>query len=36
VLTLSIPVADEAKPRRIEVQHTGDATQITAEADAGA
>ena len=26
--------ADEAKPRRIEVQHAGDATQITAEADA--
>jgi len=34
VLTLTIPVADEAKPRRIEVQHAGDATQITAEADA--
>lgn len=32
VLTLSIPVAEEAKPRRIEVQHAGDANQITAEA----
>ena len=32
VLTLSIPVAEEAKPRRIEVQHAGDANRITAGA----
>jgi HSP20 family protein len=33
VLTLSIPVAEEAKPRRIEVRHSESAaTQITAEA----
>lgn len=31
VLTLTIPVAEEAKPRRIEVQHGGSATAITAE-----
>lgn len=36
VLTLSIPVAEEAKPRRIEVQHAGDASQITSGADATA
>jgi len=36
VLTLSIPVAEEAKPRRIEVQHGSDATQITSGADATA
>ena len=36
VLTLSIPVAEEAKPRRIEVQHAGEADQITAEAGAEA
>ncbi|MEZ0447518.1 Hsp20/alpha crystallin family protein [Cellulomonas sp. ICMP 17802] len=36
VLTLSIPVAEEAKPRRIEVQHGGDATQITSGAEASA
>ena len=36
VLTLSIPVAEEAKPRRIEVQHAGEANQITAEARADA
>ena len=29
VLTLTIPVAEDAKPRRIEVQHGADATQIT-------
>jgi HSP20 family protein len=35
VLTLSIPVAEEAKPRRIEVRHGEPAsTQITAEASA--
>jgi HSP20 family protein len=34
VLTLTIPVAEDAKPRRIDVQHAGDVTQITAEADA--
>lgn len=28
VLTLTIPVAEAAKPRRIEVQHTGNTTQI--------
>lgn len=28
VLTLTIPVADEAKPRRVAVSHTGGATQI--------
>lgn len=27
VLTLSIPVAEEAKPRRIEIQHTGQTGQ---------
>ena len=35
VLTLTIPVADEAKPRRIEVQSAGGSTQITSEAQAG-
>ena len=35
VLTLSIPVAEEAKPRRIEVQHAGDTAQITSEAGTG-
>ncbi|MBO9555683.1 Hsp20/alpha crystallin family protein [Cellulomonas sp.] len=34
VLTLSIPVAEEARPRRIEVQHAGDTARITSEADA--
>ncbi|MGO1240279.1 MAG: Hsp20/alpha crystallin family protein, partial [Cellulosimicrobium funkei] len=35
VLTLTIPVAEEARPRRIEVAHRagGAATQITAEAE---
>lgn len=33
VLTLSIPVAEEAKPRRITVQHGSDAAEITAQAD---
>ena len=28
VLTLTIPVAEEAKPRRIEVQHSGSQTAI--------
>ena len=36
VLTLTIPVAEDAKPRRIEVQHAGDANQITAQANADA
>ncbi|WP_456847078.1 Hsp20/alpha crystallin family protein [Cellulomonas sp. P5_C6] len=36
VLTLSIPVAEEAKPRRITVQHGSDAAEITAQADASA
>ncbi|WP_028048260.1 Hsp20/alpha crystallin family protein [Cellulomonas sp. URHD0024] len=36
VLTLSIPVAEEAKPRRIEVQHAGDQTQITSGSEANA
>lgn len=31
VLTLTIPVAEEAKPRRVEVQHAGGASAITAE-----
>ena len=35
VLTLSIPVAEDAKPRRIEVQHAGDAARITSGSDAG-
>lgn len=30
VLTLTIPVAEEAKPRRIEVQHSGNAEAIAA------
>lgn len=30
VLTLTIPVAEEAKPRRIEIQHTGSAGTPTA------
>ena len=29
VLTLTIPVSEDAKPRRIEVQHGADTTQIT-------
>lgn len=29
VLTLTIPVAQDAKPRRIEVQHGADSSQIT-------
>src|SRR4051794_29483557 len=33
VLTLSIPVAEQAKPRRIEVQHDADVNRITAEAE---
>lgn len=28
VLTLSIPVAEEAKPRRVEVQRSGEKTQV--------
>jgi len=36
VLTLSIPVAEEAKPRRIEVQHGNDASQITSREQSGA
>jgi HSP20 family protein len=32
VLTLTIPVAEEAKPRRIEIQHVGAATQVGAPA----
>ena len=32
VLTLTIPVAEEAKPRRIEIQHSGAATQVGASA----
>jgi HSP20 family protein len=31
VLTLTIPVAEEAKPRKIEIQQHGAATAITAE-----
>lgn len=33
VLTLTIPVAEEAKPRRIEIQHPTAQTQIGASAD---
>jgi len=37
VLTLTIPVAEEAKPRRIEIQHGASATAIGADgADRGA
>lgn len=36
VLSLTIPVSDEAKPRKIEVTHTGSASQITASATADA
>lgn len=35
VLTLTIPVAEEARPRRIEVQHGGSATVITADPSQG-
>ncbi|SRR5690606_12011080 len=35
VLALSIPVAEEAKPRRIQVQHGSQPTAITADASAG-
>lgn len=31
VLTLTIPVAEEAKPRKIAVSHTGDPQAITGE-----
>ena len=27
VLTLTIPVAEEAKPRKVEITHTGDVAQ---------
>ena len=33
VLTLTIPVAEEAKPRRVEIKHGAAATQITAARD---
>jgi len=36
VLTLSIPVAEDAKPRRVEVQHASDQTQITSGSEANA
>ncbi|HWJ84476.1 MAG TPA: Hsp20/alpha crystallin family protein [Cellulomonas sp.] len=36
VLTLTIPVAEDAKPRRIEVQHGGAASQITSSETVGA
>jgi len=36
VLTLSIPVAEDAKPRRISVQHGSEAAEITSGADANA
>ncbi len=32
VLTLSIPVAEEAKPRKIQVSHSSDSKMITGEA----
>ncbi len=31
VLTLTIPVAEEAKPRKVEIKHSGQATAIEAE-----
>ena len=31
VLTLTIPVAEQAKPRKIDVKHSGAATQISGE-----
>ncbi len=34
VLTLTIPVAEEAKPRKVEVKHVSQATQISADQDA--
>ena len=36
VLTLSIPVAEEAKPRRVEVQHASEQSQITSVSEANA
>lgn len=36
VLTLTIPVAEEAKPRRIEVQHAGTASQLTQDEETAA
>jgi HSP20 family protein len=33
VLTLTIPVAEEAKPRKVAVSHTGGATQIEGSVD---
>jgi len=36
VLSLSIPVAEEAKPRRIEVQHGAKPSAITADAESAA
>ena len=35
VLTLTIPVAEEAKPRKISVAHSGGATQIEGSVDEG-
>ncbi|KGM13624.1 Hsp20/alpha crystallin family protein [Cellulomonas bogoriensis] len=35
VLTLTIPVAEEARPRRIEVRHGGAATQISSPSEQG-
>ena len=35
VLTLRIPVAEEAKPRKISVAHSGGATQIEGSVDEG-
>jgi HSP20 family protein len=36
VLTLTIPVAERAKPRRIEVSHTSDSSSIQGEVQSGA
>ena len=36
VLTLTIPVAEEAKPRKISVAHTGGQTQIEGSVDSAA
>ncbi|BDZ42172.1 heat-shock protein Hsp20 [Paraoerskovia sediminicola] len=35
VLTLTIPVSEEAKPRKIEIAHAGSRGEITTGADAG-
>ena len=34
-ITLTIPVAEQAKPRKIQVKHTGSAAQVEGEAVEG-